>query len=77
MAAPKKSAVHVAFGAVLRLARRERGFTQETFARHVGLDRSYVGAIERGEFNVSFGTLMKLADGLDMRLSELLRRARL
>jgi transcriptional regulator with XRE-family HTH domain len=35
----------------------------------LGLDRTYVGAIERGEFNVSLETLMKLASGLETTAS--------
>jgi transcriptional regulator with XRE-family HTH domain len=43
----------------------------------VGLDRSYFGTIERGEFNVTLATLLKVAAGLGMSASTLLRRARL
>jgi transcriptional regulator with XRE-family HTH domain len=73
----KKSAVNVALGEAMRSARRERGLSQEAFARHAKLDRSYVGAIERGEFNVSMDTAAKVAAGLGVSLSDLLRRARL
>jgi DNA-binding XRE family transcriptional regulator len=57
--------------------RLEQGFSQEKLAAHVGLDRSYYGAIERGEYKVSISIASKVACGLDMKLSELLRRARL
>lgn len=40
-------------GAPIRSLRVERGYTQESFAVHAGTDRSYYGAIERGEFNVT------------------------
>ncbi len=73
----KKSAAAQALGEAIRSARRERGFAQETFAAHVGLDRSYYGAIERGEFNVTLATLLKIAAGLRVRPSKLLRRAQL
>jgi len=66
-----------ALGEAIRSARRERGYGQEGFAAHVGLDRSYFGAIERGEFNVTVHTLLKIADGLGIRASTLLRRAQL
>jgi transcriptional regulator with XRE-family HTH domain len=36
-----KSAVHVLLGEAMRTVRKEQGYTQETFAAHVGLDRSY------------------------------------
>lgn len=73
----KKSATRQAFGGALRLLRRERGYSQERFAAHAGLDRSYYGAIERGEFNVRLSTILTLADGLDVRLSEIFLRAKL
>jgi transcriptional regulator with XRE-family HTH domain len=71
----KKSAVTQAFGRAVRELRVERGFGQEAFAAHAGLDRSYFGAIERGEFNVSLGTILKLASGLETTAAELLARA--
>jgi transcriptional regulator with XRE-family HTH domain len=48
---------------------------QEEFARKHGFDRSYFGAIERGEFNVSLDMIVRLARSLDVTAAELLRRA--
>jgi transcriptional regulator with XRE-family HTH domain len=73
----KKSAACVALGAAARSLRLERGQNQEGFARHAGLDRSYYGAIERGEFNVTLDTLSKIADGLGTTVGELCERAKL
>jgi len=73
----KKSAAIQAVGEAIRSARRERGYAQEAFAARVGLDRSYFGAIERGEFNITISTLLKVTDGLGVRASSLLHRARL
>jgi transcriptional regulator with XRE-family HTH domain len=73
----KKSAVNVAMGEAMRSARGERGYTQQSFAAHAGIDRSYYGAIERGEFNLTMDTVARVAAGLELRVSELLRRARL
>jgi transcriptional regulator with XRE-family HTH domain len=44
-------------------------------ARHAGMDRSYFGAIERGEFNVSLNTMLKIARALDTTGSALLAKA--
>jgi hypothetical protein len=44
----KKSAATRVLGEAIRAARRERENVQEALPR-VGLDRSYIGAIERGE----------------------------
>ncbi|MGO9760338.1 MAG: helix-turn-helix domain-containing protein [Solirubrobacteraceae bacterium] len=73
----KKSAAVQALGEAIRSSRRERGYAQEAFAARVGLDRSYFGAIKRGEFNVTIDTLLKITAGLGMRASTLLRRAQL
>lgn len=54
--------------------RAARGWSQEEFAHIAGLHRTYVGQIERGEKNISFGNLVKLADVLGVTLSELLSR---
>jgi transcriptional regulator with XRE-family HTH domain len=72
---PKKSPACRAFGHAVRAIRVERGRSQEGFAREHGIDRSYFGAIERGEFNVSLNTIVKLARSLDVTAAELLRRA--
>jgi transcriptional regulator with XRE-family HTH domain len=74
---PKKSAASVAFGAATRSLRTERGLPQEAFARSAGLDRSYYGAIERGEFNVSLDTILKIAAALGVSVATLLERAEL
>jgi transcriptional regulator with XRE-family HTH domain len=67
--------VTTAFGAAVRSVRVERAYSQDGFAAHAGMDRSYYGAIERGEFNVSLGTVLKVAEGLEVPAHELLRRA--
>ena len=63
-------------GAAIRTARTEQGFTQDGFAARVGLDRSYFGAVERGEFNITIGTLTTIAAGLGVPAWALLKRGR-
>ena len=75
--AAKKSPVNVALGEAMRSARHDRGYNQEGLARRSGLDRSYYGAIERGEFNITMDTVAKVAAALALSISDLLRRARL
>ena len=50
----------------------ERGWSQEKFADICGVHRTYMGHIERGEKNVSFNTLVRLAEALGITLPELL-----
>ncbi len=52
------------FGRRVRLARKEQGLSQEAFAFLAGLDRSYVGQVERGEKNVTLGTIIRLSEAL-------------
>lgn len=72
----RKTPTTEAIGRAIREARRARGFRNyERFAAHVGLDRSYVGAVERGEFNVSLETIVKFAVALDIHAAELCAKA--
>ena len=48
-------------GQRIRARRRELGMSQEGLAHESGLDRSYVGRVERGEHNLTFVSLVKLA----------------
>ena len=73
----KKSAANQALGQAMRAARRERGLPQEAFAARASIDRSYYGAIERGEFNVSVDTVAKVAAALGTSLSSLFAKAHL
>jgi len=61
----------VAFGHRLRMLRKARGFSQEVFADIAGLDRSYVGGVERGERNVSLLNIKKFAEALEISVEEL------
>ena len=47
-------------GKRIRARRRELGLSQEAMANEAGLDRSYVGRIERGEHNPTFLAVIKL-----------------
>lgn len=71
----KKSAANQKLGRSIRSAREKR-YSQEGFARHAGFDRSNYGAIERGEFNVSLDTIVKVAAGLDTTVAALCEKAK-
>jgi transcriptional regulator with XRE-family HTH domain len=59
-------------GQRVRELRLKRGYSQESFAGHCGVYRTFLGTIERGESNLSFSNLVKTANGLGITLSELL-----
>ena len=59
------------FGAAVRKARMAAGFTQEDLADRSGLDRSYIGGVERGERNPTLTVIDKIANGLGISIAEL------
>src|ERR1035437_9604826 len=59
-------------GKRVRELRAARKWSQEEFAHLSGFHRTYVGQIERGEKNISFENLSKVAGVLDVTMSELL-----
>ncbi|OFJ50598.1 helix-turn-helix domain-containing protein [Mycolicibacterium grossiae] len=59
-------------GRNLRRYRLERGFSQEAFADHMGVHRTYMGAVERGERNLTLRTLERLAEFMGVDPLELL-----
>ena len=65
-------ALQVVLGSRIRELRRKKGFSQESFADHCGLHRTYMGGIERGEHNLTIQTALTIARGLDMTVSKLL-----
>ena len=60
----------VRFGANVRRLRKERGLSQEAFGDACGIDRSYMGGIERGEHNLALVNILKIVDALAMQPSE-------
>jgi transcriptional regulator with XRE-family HTH domain len=71
---PAISVDHIALGRAVRELRQSQGHSQEGFADAAGMHRTYIGGIERGERNVSFATILKLAEALDVPPSVLVQR---
>lgn len=59
-------------GRNLRQWRLDHGYSQEGFADYVGVHRTYMGAVERGERNLTLQTLEKIADFIGVNPRELL-----
>lgn len=67
----KEKAFLVALGKRVRDLRTKKGWSQEEFAHKCGLHRTYAGAIERGERNVSAINLRKVAEALGVKVGDL------
>ena len=66
----------VSLGLRIRQLRQNFGFSQEAFADEIGIDRSYVGGIERGEHNLTVINLAKISNALRLSPSDLLQKAK-
>ncbi|QUV84190.1 helix-turn-helix domain-containing protein [Chloracidobacterium aggregatum] len=69
----RRQDILVRFGSRVRELRLSKGYSQESFAAKCGLDRTYVGGIERGERNLALRNIENIAKALDISLSELMR----
>lgn len=67
----------VALGLTIRDLRQQAGLSQEAFADEVGIDRSYLGGIERGEHNLAMVNLLKIATTLELSGAQLLLKAKI
>jgi transcriptional regulator with XRE-family HTH domain len=61
------------FGQRVRTLRKKAGLSQEAFADKCGLDRTYVGGIERGERNIALRNIEVIARTLGLTLSKLMQ----
>lgn len=60
------------FGERIRSLRKDAGLSQEELADAAGLHRTYIGAIERGERNVSLINIVQIAHTLRVKPASLL-----
>lgn len=65
--------VRIRFGKKVRLLRRKLGVSQESFTDMCGLDRTYMGGIERGERNLGLVNINKVCSAFRISLAELFR----
>ena len=65
--------VRIRFGKAVRNRRQKLGVSQEEFADMCGLDRTYVGGVERGERNLSLINIEKIALAFRVSMSELFK----
>ena len=62
----------VKFGEKLRAERKKRSISQDDLALKSGMDRSYVGRIERGEVNITLDKVYRMAAVLECDARDLL-----
>lgn len=63
----------ILLGKHIKKLRKETGLSQESFALSIGMDRTYYSSIEKGKHNITILNLYKIAKGLKISLSELLK----
>jgi transcriptional regulator with XRE-family HTH domain len=62
----------IAFGKHLRAARVEKGLTGVQLAEKLGADKQFLSRLELGQSDPRLSTIIRLAQALDMQLSDLL-----
>ena len=63
-----------AFGEVLKELRESKGLTQEALALDAGTERSHISALERAEKGPSLGTILRLAQALELPAGDIVSR---
>ena len=61
----------IKFGNRVRELRKAQGLSQEAFAARCGLDRTYIGGVERGQRNIALRNVEIIAKTLNVSISEL------
>jgi len=63
----------LALGEYLRSVRKKRGWSQEDLAFECDVHRTYIGAVERGEYNVTLLTLRRITKTLGISVLDAVR----
>ncbi len=69
-----KSEILLKYGQVVRKIRLEKGISQETLADLSGLHRTYMSDVELGKRNVSLENIDRIANALEVSISEIFRQ---
>jgi len=68
----ERRAFLAAFGRFLKIERVKRGMTQEQFADLLGIDRTFMGLLERGRSGTNIAELPRMARGLGLKPKDLI-----
>ncbi len=72
----KKGSITELFGSRIKELRLQTGLSQEKFSLQIGMDRTYYASVEAGKRNISICNIKKIADGLQVSLSDLFKPIR-
>lgn len=67
-----KSEILIKFGERVREVRTQKGLSQEQLAHLADVHRTYIGMIERAEKNITLISIEKIANALEIKISDLL-----
>ncbi len=68
---PRNEPQLLALGQRVRARRRALGWSMERLARECGMHFTYVGQVERGQCNIGYVNLVRLADALGVPVARL------
>ena len=68
-----KKEILIKFGLRVKEIRKEKKLSQEELSFKADLHRTYIGMIERAEKNITLVNIEKIANALDVKVSELLK----
>lgn len=63
--------IQLKFGENVKNQRKKMGYPREKLAELSGLHWTYIGSVERGERNISIQNIKKIADALNVKISDL------
>lgn len=65
--------INISFGKAIKYYRNQIGISQEKFALSINMDRTYYASVETGKRNISIQNIEKIANGLNLSLTELFK----
>jgi len=68
---PSKPQYRRIVGQTIRAYRTRAGITIEKLAEQADLHHNFIGEVERGNYDISIGSLVKIAKALDVRVRDL------
>lgn len=66
----------IALGQNIKRLREQNMISQRSFAQMVGMSQAYLSGVESGQRNIGYTNLCKIAEGLDVKPSDLLKGIR-